>query len=181
MKTLASALTMLAFVAGAQAADMGMGDSTGMPSDTSGQTMTASPAPVPVQGAVARAAITKGIEDREPIDNLAEVTTDTDKVYYFTELRDMEGQTVTHRWEYNGETMAEVAFDVGGPRWRVYSSKNLMPEWTGQWRVSVVDAAGNIVRGDTFMYTDAPAMSSGMSQHTMTGTDGMNAATTGSR
>lgn len=170
MKTLAGVLSMLALVATAQAQDMRPGDSGSMSTAPAEQ---ATAAPAPVQGTVARAAITSAIEEREPVDNLANVTTDTGKIYYFTELRDMEGQVVTHRWEHNGETMAEVEFDVGGPRWRVYSSKNLMPEWTGEWRVSVVDAAGNVVRADTFTYRDAPA-ASGMSGDTAGG--GMTAA-----
>jgi hypothetical protein len=115
----------------------------------------AASAPAPVRGTVARATFTNGIENHEPVDKVTDVTK-TGKICYFTELRDMEGQTVTHRWQHNGETMAEVAFDVGGPRWRVYSSKNLAPELTGEWKVSVVDASGNTLRADTFMYTEAP-------------------------
>ena len=171
MKTIASVLAMLAFVATAQAEDMNKGDAASMKTEPTEQATAAGPAPAPVYGTVARAAITNGIENREPVDNLAQVTTKTGKVYYFTELHDMEGQTVTHRWEHNGEMMAEVPFQVGGPRWRVYSSKNLAPTWTGEWKVSVVDASGNTLRADTFMYTEAPeasAMPGEMSKDTMT-------------
>ena len=81
-------------------------------------------------------------------------------LYYFTEVRDMAGQTVKHRWEYGDQVMAEVEFEIGGPRWRVYSSKNLQPGWTGDWKVSVVDAAGNPLSVNTFTYTEAPASTS---------------------
>ncbi|MFA7620175.1 MAG: DUF2914 domain-containing protein, partial [Thiohalomonadaceae bacterium] len=67
----------------------------------------------------------------------------TGRIYFFTELRDMEGQTVSHRWEQDGEVMAEVPFNVGGPRWRVWSSKNIDSGATGEWSVAVVDGAGN--------------------------------------
>lgn len=180
MKTIAAVLTMLAFAATAQAEDMNKGNAAAVTTEPTEQATAPAPAPAPApaQGTVARAAITNAIENREPVGNLADVTTETEKVYYFTELRDMEGQTVTHRWEHNGETFAEVEFQVGGPRWRVFSSKNLTPDWTGEWQVSVVDASGNRLRADTFMYTLAPepsAMSGDMPKDTMTGAADMKA------
>ena len=77
------------------------------------------------------------------------------RIYYFTEIRDMAGQTVTHRWEHDGQVMAEVPFEVGGDRWRVYSSKNLEPSWTGEWKASVVDGSGATLSANTFTYNKA--------------------------
>lgn len=96
-------------------------------------------------GTVARSAFTSSIEDREPVDTLQQMNAMDQKVYFFTELRDMEGQTATHRWELNGNVMAEVAFEVKGSRWRVWSSKNLQPEWTGEWKVSVLNSANEVI------------------------------------
>lgn len=98
-----------------------------------------------VQGTVARAVFTTGIENREPVDDIARAPATTETVYFFTELRDLQGQKVTHRWKYNGTVMAEVGFDVGGARWRVYSSKNFVPEWVGNWTVEVVDGGGTVL------------------------------------
>lgn len=158
MKAIASVLTLLAFAAAAHAEDANApAAATGV--EPAEQSVAPAAAPAASQGTVARAAVTRAIENREPVDEVSDVTTDTERLYYFTELRGMEGETVTHRWEHNGQTMAEVAFQVGGPRWRVYSSKNLMSDWTGEWQVSVVDFAGNVLHRDTFMYTEAPAPS----------------------
>jgi hypothetical protein len=96
-----------------------------------------------VQGQVARSAFTSDISEREPVDNLTTLTPDIARVYFFTELRNLEGQTVTHRWEHAGQVVAEIPFNVGGPRWRVWSSKNLDSGTTGEWSVTVVDGAGN--------------------------------------
>jgi len=104
------------------------------------------------KGEVARAAFAKAIEKREPVNKVERLRKGTEKVYYFTELRDMGGQTVTHRWLYDGEVKAEVQFDVGGPRWRVYSSKDLLPAWTGEWTVEVVNGNDRVVRQDTLVY-----------------------------
>ena len=109
------------------------------------------------QGRVARATFTSAVENREPADSLSSLSSDQNKIYYFTELRDMAGQTVTHRWEHNGKVMAEVPFQIGGNRWRVYSSKRLEPSWTGEWKVSVVDSNGSTLSVNTFEYTQAEA------------------------
>ncbi len=106
-------------------------------------------------GSVARATFTSSIQEREPTDQLSTLTNDNDQIYYFTELRGMAGHSVTHRWEHDGKVVAEVPFDVGGDRWRVYSSKRLDPSWTGEWRASVIDATGTTLSVNTFNYDQA--------------------------
>ena len=104
---------------------------------------------------VARAVFTSDVQNREPTDTLTSLSNDHNKIYFFSELTGLGGQTVTHRWIYQGKTMSEVKFAVGGPRWRVWSSKSLLPQWTGEWRVSIIDGSGNEVGGGTFNYTEA--------------------------
>ncbi len=96
-------------------------------------------------GEVARAVFTTAIKDREPVDEVEQLPWTASQVYFYTDLRGMEGQHVVHRWEHNGEVMAEVGFDVKGARWRVWSSKAMMPGWTGKWTVSVVNGNGDVV------------------------------------
>ena len=74
------------------------------------------------------------------------------RIIFFTELHAAQGQTVFHVWEREGTEMARVAFDVRGPRWRVYSTKNLEPSWLGQWTVRVEDADGRELHSDGFSY-----------------------------
>jgi len=97
------------------------------------------------RGSVVRAAFTREIAEREPTENLEKLTSENGQVKFFTELRDMSGQTAIHRWEYDGKVVAEVEFNVKGPRWRVWSSKSLMPQWTGDWKVSVLNGAGEVI------------------------------------
>ncbi|MBN1379669.1 MAG: DUF2914 domain-containing protein [Gammaproteobacteria bacterium] len=106
-------------------------------------------------GSVARAAFATDIQDHEPVDQISSLTNDTSKVYFFTELTDLQGQQAVHRWEYNGEVVAEVPFNVGGNRWRVWSSKNLQPEWTGGWKVSVVNGSGDVIAIQSLQYEAA--------------------------
>lgn len=113
----------------------------------------------PLQGAyageVARAQFTSGIDQREPVDEVTILSNNINKIYFFSELRDLQGETVTHRWSFAGKVMAEVSFNVGGPRWRVNSSKALLPGWIGDWTVSVVDGSGEIVADYRFQYVEA--------------------------
>jgi Protein of unknown function (DUF2914) len=105
-------------------------------------------------GRVARAIFTTAIADREPVDQLNTLSNDVERVFFFSDLRELAGQIVTHRWEYGGQTMAEVIFKVGdGARWRVYSSKNLLPEWTGTWTVVINNESGQALQTSSFEYT----------------------------
>ncbi len=101
------------------------------------------------RGSVVRSTFTSSINEREPVDSIQKLENRQNNIYFFTELRDMSGQTAKHRWEYNGEVMAEVKFDVKGPRWRVWSSKQFQPGWTGEWKVSVLNGADEVISEKT--------------------------------
>jgi len=103
-------------------------------------------------GEVVRAQFTTAITEREPADDVSQLAADVTQVYFFTELRGMSGQRIVHRWEYNGQVMAEVGFDVGSNRWRVWSSKSLMPVWPGAWKVSVLNASGEVLTSREMNY-----------------------------
>ena len=109
---------------------------------------------VNAEDAVSRATFTTAIDNREPTDEVSNLDKDASKIYYFTEIKGLKGQTITHRWEQNGEVQANVNFNVGGNRWRIWSSKNLKPELSGQWQVMVVDEAGNVLSQNSFNYGD---------------------------
>lgn len=105
-----------------------------------------------ISGSVARSAFTLAVVDREPRERITELNSNQRHIYFFTELKGMTGQNIIHRWAYKGQTMAEVKFNIGAPRWRVWSSKTLMPSWTGEWTVSVVDEQDQEVFSDSFEY-----------------------------
>ncbi|MES9969902.1 MAG: DUF2914 domain-containing protein [Candidatus Thiodiazotropha sp.] len=97
--------------------------------------------PVPA-ATVARAQFTTEIIDREPVDQVVKLDSQATRVYFFTDLRNLQGRTIIHRWEFEGEVISEVEFNVGGPRWRVYSAKSLKPNEPGKWTVFVIDESG---------------------------------------
>lgn len=92
---------------------------------------------------VKRSQFTTAIVNREPTDNVVMLTNNSEKIYYFTELSNLKGQKITHRWQYQEKPMAEIQLEVKSDRWRAYSSKNIKPEWTGEWSVVLLDENGN--------------------------------------
>lgn len=107
---------------------------------------------------VARAQFTTGIKAREPVDRMASVISVRERslpLYYFTEIRNMPGETITHLWKYNGNIVSKKSFDIGGSRWRVYSRKDLAPSMTGRWQVIVVDSSGQTLDSSSFVYNSS--------------------------
>ncbi|MCO4785913.1 DUF2914 domain-containing protein [Marinomonas atlantica] len=109
------------------------------------------------EGTVARAQFASEVLDREPIDELAEVVKveygEIQRVYFYTDLRDMQGSQVVHVWKLDGQVQAEIPFDIGGDRWRVWSSKRLMPGFDGTWSVDIVKD-GIVLETRSFDYVD---------------------------
>jgi hypothetical protein len=106
---------------------------------------------------VAQASFTTEISEREPVDNVTFVESDLEKIFFFTDLRNLKGQTVTHQWEHNGDVVANVPFDVRGNRWRVWSSKSLKLDLIGEWKASVLTEDGVVIETRTFTLTESPA------------------------
>ena len=73
------------------------------------------------------------------------------RLMLYTELRDLAGQTVSHRWQHEGRTVAVIPFQVRGDRWRVHSTKRLSAELKGSWQVIVVDGHGATLASRSFV------------------------------
>lgn len=94
------------------------------------------------------------IVDREPFNIVGELDNSLGKIYFFTSIRNLQGTSVKHRWIYNNKVMADVIFDIKGPRWRVWSSKNLWHTWTGKWIVEVVTSENEVLYKKEFNYIE---------------------------
>jgi len=103
-------------------------------------------------GSVTRAVFTTAVVDGEPTDFLTEMENTIPEVAFFTVLEGMAGQTVTHRWKYNGAVMATAKLDVKHDVDQVWSTNKMEPEWTGAWDVEVVDGSGQIIGHGSFVF-----------------------------
>ncbi|GMM86850.1 DUF2914 domain-containing protein [Pseudoalteromonas sp. MTN2-4] len=102
---------------------------------------------------ISRAVLTTGISEREPVDVLKDSIEQTEfqeKLFFFTEVRKLKGQTISHLWFHQDQLMAEIPLTISADRYRTYSSKNIMPSQTGQWRVEAVTEQGELLAQKTF-------------------------------
>jgi hypothetical protein len=103
-------------------------------------------------GQVARGQFTSAVLEREPVDRVEVLESQQNQIVYFTELKDLQDQQITHQWVYDDEIIFEKSFTVKGPHWRVWSSKTLQPGWTGLWYVNTMDGEGIKLLTQSFEY-----------------------------
>ena len=106
-------------------------------------------------GFVARAMFTTNVQDREPVDTLITVPNEIGRVYFFSELRDLQDKKVSHKWYYQNRLMADIVFHPKGDRWRVHSYKTVLPHWLGSWRVDVVVNDDRILETHRFDFVES--------------------------
>ncbi|MFQ5988955.1 MAG: DUF2914 domain-containing protein [Candidatus Methylomirabilales bacterium] len=100
---------------------------------------------------IVRDVVTTQVIDREPVNDGLVFSASMGPVYYFTEVKGAHTSTyISHIWYYEGRQMAKVPLNIEGPRWRTWSSKQMLNEWSGSWRVEAVDADGNLLSSQTF-------------------------------
>ena len=104
-------------------------------------------------GEIRRALFTTGIDNREPMAIVDSIdSSSNNSISFFTEITNMSGQTVTHQWTHLDKIMFEKTFEVKAERWRVWTSKTLIPNWTGTWTVNVLDAERELLTSKSFEY-----------------------------
>ncbi len=104
-------------------------------------------------GEVTRAMFTIGVDNREPVIMVDSIDSSSyTSISFFTELQDLSGNNITHQWTFNGDVMFEKTFEVKGPRWRIWTSKTLIPSWIGTWTVNVLDDDHTVLSSKSFEY-----------------------------
>jgi hypothetical protein len=104
-------------------------------------------------GEITRALFTTGIDNREPVAIVDSIdSTSSNSISFYTEITNMSGQTITHQWTHLDKIMFEKTFEVKAERWRVWTSKTLIPNWTGTWTVNVLDADRELLASKSFEY-----------------------------
>lgn len=102
---------------------------------------------------IAASAICLGVEDHEPVAAADTFSVDVARIYCWTRVENGAGQTIVHAWIQNGTTRARVELPVGSASWRTFSSKGLLPEWTGDWEVKVMTQDGAVLQTIPFVVT----------------------------
>ncbi|MGZ5043988.1 MAG: DUF2914 domain-containing protein [Methylobacter sp.] len=103
---------------------------------------------------VTRAVLTYGINDKEPTGEIAKAVNVGEKkptwVYYFTELKSMNGNKVYHEWLKNGVLDSRQELIISGDAWRTSSRKLLADSAKGNWTVRLIDEHGQVLNEKSF-------------------------------
>ncbi len=95
--------------------------------------------------------VTTAVVNREPSGDGSVFPPSTGALYYFTEVDGISTPTqITHIWYYQDQKMVEIPLALEGPRWRTWSSKRILENWVGSWKVEAVDQSGNVLSFQTF-------------------------------
>ncbi|MHC4822344.1 MAG: DUF2914 domain-containing protein [Planctomycetota bacterium] len=89
------------------------------------------------------------VVDRQPVGVADTFPSDVGKVYAWMRVTGAADQAIQVVWSY-GDLTFNVPLEIGGSHWRTWSSKIILPSWTGEWTVEVLDAQGNSITGTTF-------------------------------
>ena len=97
-----------------------------------------------------------GVEERIPTGTAETFSADVGQVWCWCKVTGATDTTmIKHVWSREGEQMAVVELPVRSAAWRTWSSKNILPHWTGNWEVKIMDAEDNVLKGLTFTVTAA--------------------------
>ena len=92
------------------------------------------------------------VEEREPVGTDTVFSADVEQVFCFTKITGPgDTTTVSHIWYHGDKEMAKQDLAVKSKSWRTWSSKRIIPEWTGAWRVDVVNETGDLLLSKSFM------------------------------
>lgn len=89
-------------------------------------------------------AVGRDVVDRMPSDTASTFAEDVGQLYCWTRVTGAQGTTIQHVW-IHGDDEFPVPLEIGGSPWRTWSTKTIPVEWTGEWRVEVRDAGGNVL------------------------------------
>ncbi|WP_372762445.1 DUF2914 domain-containing protein [Pseudoalteromonas sp.] len=102
---------------------------------------------------ISRAVLTRKVTKREPVNVFAadiRLSQFTATLSFFSELKNLQGQKVTHVWLFEGEVMDAIELAVTSPRYRTYSKKTILDSQIGHWRVDVIDEQGLLIAQKEF-------------------------------
>lgn len=111
----------------------------------------AAPVVVSAQEVAVEAVLATDVVDMEPVGEATEFSANVGRVHCWTRITGATGMSIEHVWIHPDGQRTPVTLEVGGSPWRTWSSKEIPPEWTGEWSVEIRDAAGNVLETLSFV------------------------------
>lgn len=101
--------------------------------------------------------ICKDVQDRQPVAADSVFFSDAGSIFCYTKVSGAAADSsISHVWYYNDKEMARIKLNVKADVWRTWSSKRIVPEWTGKWHVDVESAAGKVLASKAFTVKSPP-------------------------
>jgi len=89
-------------------------------------------------------------ENREPVGAGDRFPADVGNLTCFTRIKGGSGGKIVHAWIHEGHTRARVTLEIGSDSWRTWSTKRILPSWTGRWEVKVMTPDGVVLKSIPF-------------------------------
>jgi len=104
------------------------------------------------QGQVNRAFFTTKLKKNEPVNEVLILENTIQDLYFFSDVKNMQGKTLLHVWEYQGKRILSKKFKITKNRQRLISKIKLQSAKTGEWMVIIEDEQGLPVKAVVFKY-----------------------------
>ncbi len=93
------------------------------------------------------AVICTDVVDREPVGTGDIFSSQIKKVMCFTRVVGAKNETeILHNWYFQEDLVASVNLRVGSENWRTFSSKSIVPEYAGEWKVEILSQNGKVLK-----------------------------------
>ncbi|HKI83348.1 MAG TPA: DUF2914 domain-containing protein [Candidatus Krumholzibacteria bacterium] len=99
---------------------------------------------------VVNAAVCRAVEDRKPVEAGDRFPSDVGSLSCFCRVVHGKGTKIVHAWIHDGQTRARVELEVGSDSWRTWSTKRILPSWTGSWEVKIMTPDGVVLDSVAF-------------------------------
>ncbi|GJM45027.1 MAG: hypothetical protein DHS20C21_18690 [Gemmatimonadota bacterium] len=110
---------------------------------------------------LAELAVCLGVEERTPVGEAEQFSSDVGKLWCFTKVLNADAPTqVFHRWYVGDRLVNEIPINVGASHWRCWSAKTIQPSWTGTCRVEILTESGDVIGTQEFQLSPGASSSS---------------------
>ena len=93
------------------------------------------------------AVICRDVVSLEPIGPGDIFPSDLKKLMCFNRVTGAKEDTeIIHNWYFGEKLLTGISLHVGSDNWRTYSSKTILPEYKGEWKVEIVLPDGRLLK-----------------------------------
>ena len=109
-------------------------------------------AEAPAEMSISRIAVCEEVQERVPVGEADSFSSEIGKLWCFTRVRGAEPPTqIFHRWYVGDKLVDEIPINVRGTQWRCWSTKTILPSWTGECRVEILTEEGDVINTKSFV------------------------------